>query len=111
MYSKINKFMLALPTISFVLLILLGVLAISIVETVIFQVFLFWVLSWFPFIKNRDYLIILIASMIFGLNHPNDITYIGGTAIINFLYNYAYWVYQKKNDKYQVTPSAFGVIF
>lgn len=49
--------------------------------------------------------------MIFELNHPNGITYIGGTAIINLLYNYAYWVYQKKNDKYQVTPSAFGVVF
>lgn len=74
----------------FVLLILLGVLAISIVETVIFQVFLFWVLSWVPFIKNWDYLIILIASMIFGLNHPNGITYIVGTAIIGLLYNDAY---------------------
>ncbi|SCC53105.1 Uncharacterized protein BC05F1_04215 [Bacillus wiedmannii] len=94
-----------------ILQVLLGVLAAPIYETVVFQVFLFWLLSWIPYIKNRDYLIILIASIIFGLNHRYGITYIVGTTIIGLLYNYAYWVYKKKNEKYQVTMSAFGVVF
>ncbi|RFB53284.1 CPBP family intramembrane glutamic endopeptidase [Bacillus thuringiensis] len=94
-----------------ILQVLLGVLAAPIYETVVFQVFLFWLLSWIPYIKNRDYLIILIASIIFGLNHRYGITYIVGTTIIGLLYNYAYWVYKKKNEKYQVTMSAFGGVF
>ncbi len=94
-----------------ILQVLLGVLAAPIYETVVFQVFLFWLLSWIPYIKNRDYLIILIASIIFGLNHRYGITYIVGTTIIGLLYNYAYWVYKKKNEKYQVTMPAFGVVF
>lgn len=94
-----------------ILQVLLGVLAAPIYETVVFQVFLFWLLSWIPYIKNRDYLIILIASIIFGLNHQYGITYIVGTTIIGLLYNYAYWVYKKKNEKYQVTMPAFGVVF
>ncbi|WP_100616777.1 CPBP family intramembrane glutamic endopeptidase [Bacillus cereus] len=94
-----------------ILQVLLGVLAAPIYETIVFQVFLFWLLSWIPYIKNHDYLIILIASIIFGLNHPYGITYIVGTTIIGLLYNYAYWVYKKKNEKYQVTMSAFGVVF
>ncbi|PGH65438.1 CPBP family intramembrane metalloprotease, partial [Bacillus thuringiensis] len=72
-----------------ILQVLLGVLAAPIYETVVFQVFLFWLLSWIPYIKNRDYLIILIASIIFGLNHQYGITYIVGTTIIGLLYNYA----------------------
>ncbi|MGG0730790.1 CPBP family glutamic-type intramembrane protease [Bacillus paramycoides] len=94
-----------------VLQILLGVFAAPLYETFIFQVFLFWVLNYIPFIIDRPYLIILIASIIFGLNHPNGITYIVATAIIGILYNYAYWVYQKKNEKVQVTISAFGIVF
>ncbi|MDG1601546.1 CPBP family intramembrane metalloprotease, partial [Bacillus paranthracis] len=27
------------------------------------------------------------------------------------LYNYAYWVYQKKNEKVKVTISAFWIVF
>ncbi|ASZ19430.1 MULTISPECIES: type II CAAX prenyl endopeptidase Rce1 family protein [Bacillus] len=91
--------------------ILVGVFAAPIYETVIYQVFLFWVLSCIPFIKDFDYLIILIASIIFGLSHPEGITYIVATAIIGVLYNYAYWVYQKKNEKVKVTISAFWIVF
>lgn len=76
--------------------ILVGVFAAPVYETVIFQVFLFWVLRCIPFIKDRVYLIILIASIIFGLSHSDGITYIVVTAIIGVLYNYAYWVYQKE---------------
>ncbi|MDF9661502.1 MULTISPECIES: CPBP family glutamic-type intramembrane protease [Bacillus] len=94
-----------------VLQIFLGVFAAPLYETVIFQVFLFWVLSCIPLIKDRDYLIILIASIIFGLSHSDGITYIVATAIIGVLYNYAYWVYQKKNEKVEVTISAFWVVF
>ncbi|MDA2124478.1 CPBP family glutamic-type intramembrane protease [Bacillus cereus] len=94
-----------------VLQILLGVFAAPLYETFIFQVFLFWVLSCIPLIKDRDYLIILIASIIFGLSHSDGITYIVATAIIGVLYNYAYWVYQKKNEKVVVTISAFWIVF
>ncbi|WP_436866963.1 CPBP family glutamic-type intramembrane protease [Bacillus fungorum] len=90
--------------------ILVGVFAAPVYETVIFQVFLFWVLSCIPLIKDRDYLIILIASIIFGLSHSDGITYIVATAIIGVLYNYAYWVYQKKNEKVEVTISAFWIV-
>lgn len=143
MLKKINRFMFALPTISFVFLILLGsflfvipldlflpeiqknpiteatlilqvllgVLAAPIYETVVFQVFLFWLLSWIPYIKNRDYLIILIASIIFGLNHQYGITYIVGTTIIGLLYNYAYWVYKKRMKNIRLPCLLFGLFF
>lgn len=91
--------------------ILVGVLVVPVYETVIFQVFLFWGLSYIPLIKDRDYLIILIASIIFGLIHSDGITYIVVTAIIGVLYNYAYWVYQNKNEKVEVTISAFWIVF
>jgi len=90
--------------------ILVGVFAAPVYETVIFQVFLFWVLSCIPLIKDRDYLIILIASIIFGLIHSDGLTYIVATAIIGVLYNYAYWVYQKKNENVEVTISAFWIV-
>lgn len=95
---------------SIVIQILIGIFAAPVYETVIFQVFLFWVLSFIPFIKDRDYLIILIASIIFGLNHSNGITYIVDTAIMGVVFNYAYWVYQKKNEKVEVTISAFWIV-
>ncbi|MDA1570553.1 CPBP family glutamic-type intramembrane protease, partial [Bacillus cereus] len=53
---------------------------------------------------------ILIASIIFGLSHSDGITYIVVTAIIGVLYNYAYWVYQKKNEKVEITISAFWIV-
>ena len=90
--------------------ILVGVFAAPVYETVIFQVFLFWVLSCISLIKDRDFLIILIASIIFGLIHSDGITYIVATAIIGVLYNYAYWVYQKKNEKVEITISAFWIV-
>ncbi|MBE5107223.1 CPBP family intramembrane metalloprotease [Bacillus thuringiensis] len=90
--------------------ILVGVFAAPVYETVIFQVFLFWVLSCIPLIKDRDYFILLIASIMFGLSHSDGITYIVATAIIGVLYNYAYWVYQKKNEKVEVTISAFWIV-
>jgi hypothetical protein len=90
--------------------ILVGVFAAPVYETVIFQVFLFWVLRCIPFIKERVYLIILIASIIFGLSHSDGITYIVVTAIIGVLYNYAYWVYKKKNEKVEITISAFWIV-
>ncbi|MFC9566735.1 type II CAAX prenyl endopeptidase Rce1 family protein [Bacillus cereus] len=90
--------------------ILVGVFAAPVYETVIFQVFLFWVLSCITFIKDRVYLIILIASIIFGLSHSDGITYIVATALIGVLYNYAYWVYQKKNEKVEVSISAFWIV-
>ncbi|HEK9101671.1 TPA: CPBP family intramembrane metalloprotease [Bacillus pseudomycoides] len=96
---------------SVIIQVLVGGFAAPVYETLIFQVFLFWVLSCIPLIKDRDYLIILIASIIFGLNHLNGITYIVATAIIGILYNYAYWVYQKKNEKVKVTISAFWIVF
>ncbi|EEM92329.1 MULTISPECIES: CPBP family glutamic-type intramembrane protease [Bacillus cereus group] len=96
---------------SIIVQILLGVVVGPIYETFIFQVFLFWVLSFIPFIKDRDYLIILIASIVFGLNHFYGITYVVGTTMIGFLYNYCYWVYQKKNEKNQVKLSAIGIVF
>ncbi|MBO1582849.1 CPBP family intramembrane glutamic endopeptidase [Bacillus sp. XF8] len=96
---------------SVIIQVLLGVFAAPIYETLIFQVFLFWVLSCIPFIKDRSYLIILIASIIFGLSHLNGITYVVATAVIGLLYNYAFWVYRKKNEKVKTTISAFGIVF
>ncbi|MED0983089.1 CPBP family glutamic-type intramembrane protease [Bacillus paramycoides] len=90
---------------------LFGILLVPVYETLIFQVFLFWILSCVPFIKSRDYLIILIGSIMFGLSHSNGITYIVVTMVIGILFNYAYWVYQKKNEKVKVTISAFGIVF
>ena len=78
--------------------ILVGVFAAPVYESVIFQVFLFWVLSCIPLIKDRDYLIILIASIIFGLIHSDGITYIVATAIIEY-YITMLIGYIKKNEK------------
>ncbi|MGH0526503.1 CPBP family glutamic-type intramembrane protease [Bacillus cereus] len=96
---------------SVVIQFLVGVFAAPLYETLIFQVFLFWILSYIPLIKDRDYFTILIAAIIFGLNHLNGITSIVATAMIGILFNYAYWVYQKKNEKVKITISAFGIVF
>lgn len=80
-------------------------------ETLIFQVFLFWILRFIPWIRKYDILIILISSVIFGLNHPFGITYIICTAVIGICYNYAYWIYYKKNEKAYVTMSEFWIVF
>lgn len=80
-------------------------------ETLIFQVFLFWAFRCIPWIREKDILIIVIASIIFGIYHPFGITYIVGVALIGLLYNYAYWMYEKKNEKANVTMSAFWVVF
>ncbi|WP_319805977.1 type II CAAX prenyl endopeptidase Rce1 family protein, partial [Bacillus cereus] len=56
---------------------ILSVLIIApIVETLIFQVFLFWILRCIPWIRKHDLLMILIAALMFGLYHPFGITYI-----------------------------------
>ncbi|HDX9588787.1 TPA: CPBP family intramembrane metalloprotease [Bacillus pseudomycoides] len=80
-------------------------------ETLIFQVFLFWILRCIPWIREKDILIIVIASIIFGLSHQFGIIYIVGVVLIGLLYNYAYWLYEKKNEKADVTMSAFWVVF
>ncbi|WHT87115.1 CPBP family glutamic-type intramembrane protease [Bacillus cereus] len=90
--------------------ILAGIVAAPIFETIVFQVFIFWILSFIPFLRDYDFLVIFIAAIIFGLNHSFGITYIVATTIIGLFYNYAYWVYHKKNEKNQVTISAFWVV-
>lgn len=76
-------------------------------ETLVFQVFLFWILRCLPWIREKDILIIVIASIIFGLSHQFGITYIVGVVLIGLLYNYAYWLYEKAD----VMMSAFWVVF
>ncbi len=91
---------------------ILSVLIIApIVETLIFQVFLFWILRCIPWIREHDLLIILIAALMFGLYHPFGITYIICITVTGILYNYAYLIYYKKNEKAYVTVSGFWIVF
>ena len=79
-------------------------------ETIIFQVGLFWILRYIPYIRKHDSLIILISAILFGLNHPFGIGYIIVATIYGLLFNYAYLIYQKKN-KITHTLSAFAVVY
>ncbi|PFZ83457.1 CPBP family glutamic-type intramembrane protease [Bacillus wiedmannii] len=91
---------------------ILSVLIIApLIETLIFQKFLFWIMQMIPWIRKYDILVITIPAIIFGLNHQFGITYIICTTIVGMLYNYAYWIYQKKNTENYIVMSAFWTVF
>nr|WP_244525460.1 CPBP family glutamic-type intramembrane protease [Bacillus sp. 166amftsu] len=80
-------------------------------ETILFQKILFFILQITPYISERNILIILISSIIFGLNHQFDITYIIAATLMGLVFNYSYFIYQQKNYNDSQSMSAFWIVF
>ncbi|MGH1163298.1 CPBP family glutamic-type intramembrane protease [Bacillus mycoides] len=80
-------------------------------ETILFQKVTFFILQLIPYISERNILIILISSIIFGLSHQFDITYIIAATLMGIVFNYSYSIYQEKNYNDPQSMSAFWIIF
>ncbi|MGK0469095.1 CPBP family glutamic-type intramembrane protease [Clostridium sp.] len=76
-----------------------------IVETFIFQYGIIEILSSIKIFKEKNIIIAIISSLIFGFSHSYSYLYIFYGFIIGLLLAYSYLIYKKKNF------SAFWVIF
>ncbi|ARJ25564.1 CPBP family intramembrane metalloprotease (plasmid) [Bacillus mycoides] len=91
--------------------ILLVLIIAPFLETLLFQKVLFFILQLSSYISERNILTILIASIIFGLTHQFDITYIAAATLMGIVFNYSYSIYQEKNYNDPKSMSAFWIVF
>ncbi|WP_029687890.1 CPBP family intramembrane glutamic endopeptidase [Thermoanaerobacter sp. A7A] len=85
------------------MLILAGIVG-PILETYLFQVVLLYLLSKINYLNNNKILLIIIASMIFGIGHHYSFSYIIFGFLAGLIFNYSYLIYKNK------TMSSFAIV-
>jgi hypothetical protein len=88
------------PILMFILVGIIGPL----VETYLFQVVLIYFLSKINYLNNHKILLIIVASIIFGILHSYSLLYIISTFLAGVILNYSYLIYKNK------TLSSFVIV-
>lgn len=70
-----------------------GLLIAPLLETLIYQQFIYYLLSKLSCLKNRTWLICMVAGIIFGLSHTYSLLYMIQTSLIGFVFMYAYLIH------------------
>jgi hypothetical protein len=65
-------------------------------ETLIYQYAVIKLLRKVKILKNNNYIIILICSILFGLSHTYSLSYVINTTIIGIILAYSFITYEKK---------------
>lgn len=76
------------------------VIILPIIETLIFQLFPYFLMTQFDYLKNRSWIIIILSAILFGLSHYYSLWYILHSGSLGALFMYAYIVRQRKNDSF-----------
>ncbi|AFK85681.1 MULTISPECIES: CPBP family intramembrane glutamic endopeptidase [Thermoanaerobacterium] len=77
------------------ILILVGIVS-PIFETYLYQVILIYLLKKINYLNNHKILLIIVASIIFGLSHCYSYIYIFSTFLAGLILNYSYVIYKNK---------------
>ncbi|MED3025193.1 MULTISPECIES: CPBP family intramembrane glutamic endopeptidase [Bacillus cereus group] len=88
-----------------------GSIVYPLLETIIYQPFLFWALRRNFFLKENDYLIILVSASIFGISHNFGIAYILYTMLLGLIFSYTYWIYEESDKKLFIFKRSFWIVF
>ncbi|HDR4441517.1 hypothetical protein BK720_01080 [Bacillus thuringiensis serovar brasilensis] len=88
-----------------------GSIVYPLLETIIYQPFLFWALRRNFFLKENDYLIILVSASIFGISHAFGIAYILYTMLLGLIFSYTYWIYEESDKKLFIFKRSFWIVF
>ncbi|MGR5980859.1 CPBP family glutamic-type intramembrane protease [Bacillus cereus] len=89
-----------------------GCVVAPLIETALYQMFLFWILKDIPFVRKYDNIpTIFLSAIIFGTIHSYGLSYKVYTALMGVVLGYSYWVYQKKRKNTPNPPPHIGLFF
>ncbi|AIS51983.1 abortive infection protein [Thermoanaerobacter kivui] len=88
------------PILMFILVGIIG----PVLETYLFQVVLLYFLSKINYLNNHKALLIIVASIIFGILHSYSLFYMISTFLAVVILNYSYLIYRNK------TLSSFAIV-
>ncbi|MGX5598753.1 CPBP family intramembrane glutamic endopeptidase [Bacillus cereus] len=89
-----------------------GCVVAPLIETALYQMFLFWILKDIPFVRKYDNIpTIFLSAIIFGTIHSYGLSYIVYSTLMGVILGYSYWIYQKKKEQTSKAPSAYWVVF
>lgn len=89
-----------------------GCIVAPLIETALYQMFLFWILKDISFVCKYDNIpTIFLSAITFGTIHSYGLSYMVYTALMGGVLGYSYWIYQKKQKKQPKSPSAYWVVF
>ncbi|SHF16988.1 hypothetical protein SAMN02745195_02000 [Thermoanaerobacter uzonensis DSM 18761] len=77
------------------MLILVGIIS-PVFETYLYQVVLIYLLKKINYLNNHKILLIIVASIIFGISHCYSYIYIFSTFLAGLILNYSYVFYKNK---------------
>ncbi|PEC62499.1 CPBP family intramembrane metalloprotease [Bacillus toyonensis] len=75
-----------------------GIVIAPLLETALYQMFIFWILKLIPGMEKYNKSIIFISAIIFGLSHDFSYIYILYAYIMGFVFAYSYWTYTRKYE-------------
>ncbi|MGU9538443.1 CPBP family glutamic-type intramembrane protease [Clostridium tepidum] len=94
----------------FVIEFLVAVIIAPLLETFIFQYGIIKISKKINFLKNNNLIIILISSLLFGLQHFYSLSYIVNTTFLGIFLAYAFVVYERKKvSPYWVVCTIHGL--
>lgn len=70
-----------------------GLVIAPILETLIYQQFIYYLLSKLSFLKNQTMLICVVSGIVFGLAHTYSLIYMIQTSLIGFVFMYAFLIH------------------
>jgi membrane protease YdiL (CAAX protease family) len=89
-----------------------GCVVAPLIETALYQMFLFWILKDIPFVRKYDNIpTIFLSAIIFGTIHSYGLSYIVYSALMGVILGYSYWIYQKKKKNIQSPLRLLGCFF
>ncbi len=83
----------SIKKVGILMMIIGGLLAAPILETLIFQQLLYSLFSKTSYLKNRKFLTCIVSGLFFGLIHIYSLHYIITTSLIGFVLMYAFYLY------------------
>ncbi|OJX87682.1 MAG: hypothetical protein BGP01_03690 [Paludibacter sp. 47-17] len=76
-----------------------GLIIAPLLETLIYQQFIYYILSKLSFLKNQTLLICIVSGIVFGLAHTYSLIYMIQTSLIGFVFMYAFLIHIKNLNK------------
>ncbi|UFI00544.1 type II CAAX prenyl endopeptidase Rce1 family protein [Bacillus toyonensis] len=88
-----------------------GIVIAPLLETALYQMFIFWILKLIPGMEKYNKSIIFISAIIFGLSHNFSYIYILYACIMGFVFAYSYWTYTRKYENGHTKFPPFWIVW
>lgn len=80
-------------------IIIKGLLVAPLLETLVFQRFIYFLFSKISYLNNKNTLSCIVSGLLFGLSHAYSLYYIIVTTLVGFVFMYTYLIYIKNLKK------------